>query len=199
MINPNVADDVTARVRTAGGLFRIGAASGAGMRPVALRASAPGRLVRFARDVRAAAAIEAAAALPFLVFLGVSLFEIGGAFYKHDLMQAGVRDAARYLARVAVPTAAETAAKNLAVTGSIDGSKPTRVKGWQTSHVAVSYISTANPPDATTGLRQYRGGATMTTVRVATAMPYAGLGLLATFNLGTVTIRAAHEERHVGW
>ena len=73
------------------------------------------------RDERGAAAIEAAAALPFLVALGAGLFELGGAFYKYELMQTGIRDGARYLARVADPSAspAVTAAKNLAVTGSI--------------------------------------------------------------------------------
>ena len=162
-------------------------------------ARAAGVVTAFIGDRRAAAAIEAAAALPFLVVLGAGLFEFGSAFYKYELMQTGVRDAARYLARVAVPAAAEPSAKNLAVTGSIDASKSPRVKDWQTSHVAVTYGAIANPPDATTGLRQHRGGPTLTTIRVASAMPYAGLGLLSAFNLGTVTIRASHEERYVGW
>jgi Flp pilus assembly protein TadG len=153
------------------------------------------------RDERGAAAIEAAAALPFLVALGAGLFELGGAFYNYELMQTGVRDGARYLARVADPSAASavTAAKNLAVTGTIGATASARVKGWQTSHLQVTYVQTANPADATTGLRQYRGGSNLTTVRVASAMPYAGLGLLGSFNLGAITIRAAHEERYVGW
>lgn len=160
--------------------------------PVVLRAFA---------DEGGAAAIEAAAALPFLVALGAGLFELGGAFYNYELMQTGVRDGARYLARVADPTAAAavTAAKNLAVTGTIGGTASARVKGWQTSQLQVTYVQTANPADATTGLRQYRGGASLTTIHMASAMPYAGLGLLSAFNLGAITIRAAHEERYVGW
>ena len=157
--------------------------------------------VRAWRDERGAAAIEAAAALPFLVALGAGLFELGGAFYKYELMQTGIRDGARYLARVADPSAsaAVMAAKNLAVTGSILAGAPARVTGWQTSHLQVTYVQTANPADGTTGLRQYRGGANLTTIRVASAMPYTGLGLLSAFGLGAVTIRAAHEERYVGW
>ena len=159
------------------------------------------RVLRAWRDERGAAAIEAAAALPFLVALGAGLFELGGAFYKYELMQTGVRDGARYLARVADPaaSAAVTAAKNLAVTGTTGGTAPARVKGWQTSHLQITYVQTANPADGTTGLRQYRGGPNLTTVHVASAMPYAGLGLLGAFNLGAITIRAAHEERYVGW
>jgi Flp pilus assembly protein TadG len=153
------------------------------------------------RDERGAAAVEAAAALPFLVALGAGLFELGGAFYNYELMQTGIRDGARYLARVADPaaTAAVTAAKNLAVTGTIGATGAARVKGWQTSHIQVTYVQTANPADATTGLRQYRGGANLTTIRMASAMPYPGLGLLSAFNLGAITIRADHEERYVGW
>jgi Flp pilus assembly protein TadG len=160
-----------------------------------------GPIVRAWRDERGAAAIEAAAALPFLVALGAGLFELGGAFYNYELMQTGVRDGARYLARVADPAAAAavTAAKNLAVTGTIGATAPARVKGWQTSQLQVTYVQTANPADGTTGLRQYRGGSNLTTVHVASAMPYAGLGLLGAFNLGAITIRAAHEERYVGW
>lgn len=153
------------------------------------------------RDERGAAAIEAAGALPFLIAMGAGLFELGGAFYNYELMQTGVRDGARYLARVADPSQASavTAAKNLAVTGTIGATGSVRVRGWQTSHLQVTYVQTANPPDGTTGLRQYRGGANLTTIRVASAMPYAGLGLLGAFNLGAITIRAAHEERYVGW
>ena len=158
-------------------------------------------VLRAWRDERGAAAIEAAAALPFLVALGAGLFELGGAFYKYELMQTGIRDGARYLARVADPSAsaAVTAAKNLAVTGSILAGAPARVTGWQTSHLQITYVQTANPADGTTGLRQYRGGANLTTIRVASAMPYTGLGLLSAFGLGAITIRAAHEERYVGW
>ena len=87
-------------------------------------------VLRAWHDQRGAAAIEAAAALPFLVALGAGLFELGGAFYKYELMQTGIRDGARYLARVADPaaSAAVTAAKNLAVTGSVAGIEAGRTR-----------------------------------------------------------------------
>ncbi|HKH33930.1 MAG TPA: hypothetical protein VKA80_07165, partial [Beijerinckiaceae bacterium] len=69
---------------------------------------------------------------------------------------------------------------------------------WKPEHVQIAYRTTANPRDATTGLRNYRGGDTLTTIRVSTTAPYQGMGLLSAIGLGTIQISAAHEERYVG-
>jgi hypothetical protein len=153
---------------------------------------------RFHGAAGGVAAIETALALPFLVALGFGAFEFGSAFYNTQLIQTGVRDATRYLARAADPTAAEENARRLAVTGSINSGSPARVKWWQTQHVSISYRNEANPRDPATGLRDYRGDDTITIVRVSTTVTYGGLGMLAALGLGNPQITAAHEERHVG-
>lgn len=156
-------------------------------------------LFRFSRDVRGTAALEAGLALPFIVLLGVGMFEFGGVFYNYELIQTGVRDAGRYLARVADPAASETVARNLAVRGSIDSTAPLRVKWWQPADLQISYAKTIpNPVDLTTGQRLYRGPDPIVIIRVSTSLQPAGLGLLTRFGIGPIRISAAHEERYVG-
>jgi Flp pilus assembly protein TadG len=152
---------------------------------------------RFA-DEGGVAVIEAALAFPFLVILMAGLFEFGLIFYNFELVQTGVRDAGRYLSRVDDIAAAQDSAKRLAVTGSVVAGKPPRVKWWSTAHVEVATRAVANPRDATTGLRNYRAGDTLTVVRVSTTIPYEGIGLMKALGLGPIRIGAAHEERYVG-
>ena len=155
-------------------------------------------LSRFDRDARGVAAVEAGLAFPFIVLLGAGLFEYGSLFYNYELIQTGVRDAARYLARTPDTAATETAARNLALTGTVDGTGTRRVSWWQSGAIQITYRTTSNPVDATTGRRIYRGGDPIKVVRVGTALDYNGLGLLTAVGLGPVHVTAAHEERYVG-
>src|SRR5215217_3250328 len=139
-------------------------------------------------DERGVAAVEAALAFPFLLALMAGLFEFGSVFYNFELMQTGVRDLG----------AAEESAKRLAVTGSIASGQAARVDWWTPGQIQISYRTIDNPRDATTGLRNYRAGDTLTIVRVSTSVPYEGMGLLAAIGLGPFQINAAHEERYVG-
>lgn len=156
------------------------------------------RLRLFRRDTQGAAAMEAGLAFPFLVMLAAGLFEFGGLFYNFELIQTGVRDAARYLARVADPAASETAARNLALRGTVDAAGALRVKWWEAAHIQVTYRTTPNPVDQTTGRRLYRGSDPLRVVRVSTSFNYTGLGLLNAVGLGPIPVAAAHEERYVG-
>jgi Flp pilus assembly protein TadG len=149
-------------------------------------------------DERGVAAVEAALSFPFLIAVSAGLFEFGSIFYNYQLMQTGVRDAGRYLSRAPDLAAAEENAKRLALTGSILTGQPARVSWWKPEHVQVAYRTTANPRDATTGLRNYRSGDTVTTIRVSTTVPYQGMGLLSAIGLGPIQISTAHEERYVG-
>lgn len=155
-------------------------------------------LLLFGRNAQGTAAIEASLALPFIVMLAAGLFEFGSIFYNYELIQTGVRDSARYLTRVAVPAASETAARNLATRGTVDSTGALRVSWWQPTDVQITYEWTANPADPTTGRRLYRGSDPLMVVRVSTSLDYAGLGLLAAVGLGPVRVTAAHEERYVG-
>jgi len=160
------------------------------------------RLLNLARRARAdesgVAAIEAAAVMPFMVVMAAGVIEYGSMMYQFDLVQTGVRDAARFLARVPAPEAAEAEARRIATTGSLDPSQPLRVKGWTGDKITFAYETTANPRDPVTGQRQYRGGDTITVIRVSTAFSYQGIGLLQALGFTSVPIAAAHEERHVG-
>ena len=156
------------------------------------------KLFRLKRDERGTAAIEAALTFPFLVLVGSGLFEFGNIFYNYELIQTGVRDSARYLARVADPATSETAARNIAVRGTVDTSGSLRVSWWQAANVQISYRTTPNPVDANTGRRIYRGNDPLTVIRVSTDFNYPGFGLLNRVGLGPLRITAAHEERYVG-
>jgi Flp pilus assembly protein TadG len=155
-------------------------------------------LFRFRREDAGSAAMEAGLALPFIAFVAATFFEFGSLFYNFEMIQTGVRDAARYLARVADPVAAEGIARNLALRGTVDTSGSLRVSWWQAAHIQITYRTIANPVDQTSGRRLYRGGDPLRVVRVSTSFDYTGLGLLNAVGLGPVPVAAAHEERHVG-
>src|SRR5215831_3386649 len=119
------------------------------------------RNLRSNRD--GSAMVEMAAMLPFLLLLGCGVFEFGAFFYQYQMIEAGVRDAARYLARVSDPanstapcasavlTAKEASAKDIAVMGVIGGTTK-RVSWWNESDITISYRTVANP-----GFALYRG------------------------------------------
>jgi Flp pilus assembly protein TadG len=155
------------------------------------------RFCTFRGNEQGSIAIEAAAVTPFLVLLVAGIVEFGNIMHNQELVQTGVRDAARYLARVPTPASGETAARNIATTGIVSGGTQ-RVSWWSESDVTITYRQTPNPVDATTGLRTYRGNDPITTIRVETTVDYPGLALLSVLGLGPLQINAAHEERHVG-
>ncbi len=149
------------------------------------------------RERDGVAATEAALVLPFLVALGGGVLEFGMMYHQMQLIETGVRDAARFLARTPDPTAMEAQARLLAVTGAVTAGGAARVRSWQTSHVTVSYRAVANLRPAA-GARPLRGGDVVEVVRVEASVPYAGLGFLALIRLDGLRIGAAHEERVVG-
>ena len=156
------------------------------------------RTKRLSFDREGAALVEFTVVLPFLIFLGLGAFEFGSALYGHHVITTGLRDAARYLARVDDPIATETAAKQLAVYGQIGGSTK-RVSWWNVGDVTVSVRTIANPVDPDTGARTYRGPDPIRVVRVATTATYPGLGLFAVLGMGpTLAINTFHEERVIG-
>src|SRR5262249_21726813 len=132
-------------------------------------------------------------------------FEFGAFFYQYQMVEAGIRDAARYLARVSDPTtsttpcaaavltANETAAKNIAVTGVTSGGT-NRVSWFNTSDVSVSYPTVANPNNAL-----YRGPDPITIVQVSASPSYPGAGFLGFLGLGSaLAVNLSHQERCIG-
>ena len=176
-----------------------------------MTATNPAKSYRPVRDVAAdesgAVAVEVAIATPFLVLLTAGIVEYGSMMYSAQLLQAGVRDAARYLATLpGLPTApaaarqqAEARARQLAVTGTVASGGRPRVQHWTADEagVAIAYAAVANPRDAATGLRAYRGDDAVYVVRVTGRIDHPGIGLLQAIRVGPVPVNAVHEERHV--
>jgi hypothetical protein len=143
-------------------------------------------------DERGSSLVETAVVVPFLLVLGLGVSEFGNVLYNHHLVDTGVRDAARYLARFRQPETRETEAKQLAVTGSTTGGTK-RVAWWDSDDVSISYKAIANPTGA------YRGPDPIRVVQVETNVTYGGVGFLGFLGLGdSLTFSIAHEERVIG-
>jgi Flp pilus assembly protein TadG len=150
------------------------------------------------RDMRGSALVEATVLMPLLFTLVFGVFEFSWYFYDQHRVSTGVRDAARYLSRVADPSDAtlQSNAKNLAVTGSISGGAA-RVMGWTKASVKVNVASIQNPVQ-NDGSTLYRGDATIQIVTVTTTFVYSSLGFLGLLRLTAPGISMAHSERVIG-
>lgn len=151
---------------------------------------------RFCKDRTASAAAEMALMLPVLFALIFTTYEGGHYMWSEHKVLKGVRDGARYAARLPFtnydctddelvgPDGATrtTEIKNLTRTGSISGGTP-KVPGWTDGDITVSVECNA---DYGTGLySDIAGGAP--TVTVATVVEYPSiLGLLGFDTSGAV-------------
>ncbi len=144
--------------------------------------------------------VEFTLMITFLLTLALGIFEFGRYMYGQHLVTAGVRDGARYLARLADPTLAanQTAAKNIAVFGNAAGTAPARVSYWAASDVTIPNPLPSIPNDDGAGNPIYRGGANITIIELSTAVAYPDLGMLGMIGVGSLMIRASHQERHIG-
>lgn len=150
------------------------------------------RLARsLARDRRGVAAVEAALLAPLMFAVGFACADAGNMLLERHRMKVGLALGARMIARAPDPAAMEAVARNVAVTGQTSGGTA-RVKGWTTAQVSVSYRFIAN------GSGQYVGPATLRIVRLTTAKPYTGLGLLRLVGQEGLSLQATHEERWIG-
>jgi hypothetical protein len=151
-------------------------------------------LLRFLKRLfaaeRGAALVEAAVVLPVFLALVGGIYEFSFYLYQEQLVFSGVRDAARYLALSADPTGVtnQSFAKNIAVSGSIDGGRP-RVAGWRPSEVSVLVRSL----DIDAGT--YADQRLVRIVMVSTSFHGHTLGFLGLLGLKDPTLSAYHEER----
>jgi Flp pilus assembly protein TadG len=159
---------------------------------------------RFHVEETGAVLIETAIILPIMITLSAGVYEFSNAIYTRLLLEAGVSDAARYLARCIHTTTDEaacgTAAQNLAVTGQVANGGTARVSGWAATGVNISYMSTAITVDPNTGNQNYLGSsADVLVAQVSTDYSYTGTGLLGVLGFGPLTLSVAHQERVIGW
>jgi hypothetical protein len=171
-----------------------------------------GQVLRVLREFRradsGAVLVEMTLVVPFLITLSAGVFEFSNAMHTRLLLEAGVEDAARYIARCPGSWAdCMAGAKNLAVTGTVDGSGSVRVVGWTTGNVTVlpgaactapsSFCFEATDEDGTAIYRSDSG--LVTIVQVSTSFAYVGTGLLAYLGFSPLTLSASHQERVLGW
>lgn len=161
-------------------------------------------LQTLAADDKGSALVEGAIMVPVLCVLLFGIYEFSWFFYQQHLISTGLRDAARYVARLSVacdPTSpnwptAQAMATNLATTGSINGGAA-RVKGWTRTSVSLDCKPVENPTGPA-GLRAYRGGSVVYVVTASTHFHEPTLGLFGFLALPSPTISASHSERVIG-
>ncbi|MGJ8546042.1 MAG: TadE/TadG family type IV pilus assembly protein [Sulfitobacter sp.] len=157
------------------------------------------RASRFARDESGAALVEFAMLLPIMIlFLGM-IFEGGRTFWSYQTTVTGVREAARYLSRVApidsCATGGDVSAWNAQLSemirNSIDGDNliPTSV---ELSSVSASMTCTGSG---------YRGGNVAVATVSATLRidyPFAAMFALSGFELAPATATIRDSARILG-
>jgi Flp pilus assembly protein TadG len=152
-------------------------------------------------DAEGAVIVEAAVAIPVLIPLVFGALEFAWYFQKQQLVESGVRDAARYLARTAPDTTPPTNpcdnatfvanAKNIAVTGVVSGGTA-RVPGWTVGSVAITCPAFDNSAAA------YQGPSTIYRITVSTTFADPALGFFGIVNLIAPNLTASHTERSIG-
>ncbi len=157
------------------------------------------------------AAVEFVLILPLLALMLFGTIEIGRILFDFHAASKTVRDATRYLTRIPATSlglacpkvtvnngAAEIAnAKNLALRGTIDTSKPYLLGYWTDANSIVVTVSCLDN-SADTYLGFYAGADWIPSITVSATVPIPLLmgGLLG---LGdTLTFTVSHEEVHFG-
>ena len=171
-----------------------------------------GRLLKKLRRSRSgAAAVEFALLMLFIILpLFFALFEMSPALQQHHIFLKGVRDAARYAARLpdhdaatpfeatvcAESTGDAQAIKNLAMYGTLTSAGLAPLLPLWTEYDTLCSDGPTAADDFTTA-----GGEAMTGrlyVRVRATIPYQDLGLLSLLGIPDFNLTAQHEEPYIG-
>lgn len=155
-------------------------------------------LSRFLRAKRGAALVEFTLLAPLLIMLMCGLAEFANAMRQYHIMEKGVRDAGRYLARAGmngctIDAGATTAAQNLALTGQTSGGSFLLPTWTDPSSVAASV---ADCIDNSGGA--YRGRDDMPIIEVTASAPYVDLGLLSVIGIGAIDLEVSHQQLWIG-
>jgi Flp pilus assembly protein TadG len=158
----------------------------------------PRSLFSFFRAKRGAALVEFSLVAPMLIFLMCGLAEFASVMRQYHIMEKGVRDAGRYLARVpmtgcALDGGAVTQAQNLALTGRT-ASGSNLLPGW--SNPATVTVAVAQCFNNSSGT--YRGRADMPVIEVTADAPYADLGLLSLIGVDDIDLEVSHQQLWIG-
>ena len=157
-------------------------------------------LTRLTRDDRGGAIAEFMLGLVPLVIAFALIFEFGRAFWSHQAVIKGVRDATRYLTRVEDPRDpdAQAMAQRLLLTAQ---QAPGGVERWSSGEPAMEVF--IEYFDNTTGDPPFRGPETIWIVNLAAnvelQLPLGGVfALFGGEPLGVVTYSVGDSARHYG-
>jgi len=157
---------------------------------------------RFRSEDAGAVLVEMTLLTPFLLLLSAGVFEFSNILHTRLLIEAGIEDGARYMARCSDPSLPAWSTcvangKNLAVNGAVSGGTA-RVSGWSTTDLTVTWPAFA-AWDAN-GVELYLSGTgSVNVVQVSTTYAYTGTGLLAYLGYSPLTLTVSHQERVFGW
>jgi Flp pilus assembly protein TadG len=153
---------------------------------------------RLINDDRGGALAEFLLGLVPLVLALALIFEFGRAFWSHQAVIKGVRDATRYLTRVEDPSspAAQAVAQRLLVTSQQAAGGTARWSSGSAAPMEVSFTDVDNTGGT------YRGPATIRMVNVAAnvelQLPMGGVFALFGGSPGVVTYSVGDTGRHYG-
>ena len=155
---------------------------------------------RFKGEDDGAILVEMALLTPFVLLLSAGVFEFSNILNTRMLLDAGVRDAARYMARCSSDwDTCSGYATNLAVKGAITGGSD-RVTGWTADEVEIKKVKSLQAIDPDTGTELYLSSTSnVDVVQVKASYPYAGVGLWSYLGFGQITLTVFHQERVLGW
>jgi TadE-like protein len=148
------------------------------------------------RDIEGAALPEATVLTPVLLVLFFGAYDFSWYFNRQQLVEIGVRDAARFLGVASAnPCSVDTLltqAKNLATMGVVTSGGTPRVPGWSASDVSISCTPVAGTYYCPTG--------NCYSVTVQTSFPdpsilESGLHFFSLLGLPTPTLSSSHTER----
>lgn len=159
-------------------------------------------LESFWHDSEGTAVVEGGVLTPVLFALFFGVYEFSWYFNQQQLIESGLRDAARYMARVSIanPCNAKDSsgtlytfyAKNLAVYGSASTGTTQRVSRWGTSDVTFACTTYNNAGG------NYNGEPTLYFVTASTNFTDPSLGFFGFLGLQPPSISVSHQERSIG-
>ncbi|MBM2709782.1 pilus assembly protein [Mesorhizobium caraganae] len=155
---------------------------------------------RFQGDESGAALVEAALTIPLVLLLSAGVFEFSNILNTRLLLEAGVEDAGRYMARCSSDwETCKGRAQNLAANGAVANGSA-RVTGWLPTAVAITKAVSLDAVDVATGTQLYLSSkSTVDVVDVSTSYSYPDLGFLSYLGFGALTLSVSHQERVIGW
>ncbi|MBZ9977400.1 TadE/TadG family type IV pilus assembly protein [Mesorhizobium sp. BR-1-1-10] len=160
-----------------------------------------GKIIRrFQGDENGVALVEAAITIPLVLLLSAGVFEFSNILNTRLLLEAGVEDAGRYMARCSSDWATcKGRAQNLAANGAVANGSA-RVTGWLPATVDITKAVSLDAVDVATGTQLYLSSTTtVDVVDVTTSYSYSGFGFLSYLGFSPLTLRVSHQERVIGW